>query len=179
MRRSARGRKGPMFRRLNIAVLFVVASFGPWSAQPVAAQTDQATPIADTVAVVATVQFANPEQVAAQAPRDLRGPSNPSSTNALLVALQATTIAAQALDIHSTLKAVDHGAIEANPLMSGLVQNKAAFIGVKAGLTAGFMYATHKMAKRNKVGAILTAAAVNSVYLVVAHHNYKVARSLQ
>jgi hypothetical protein len=168
-----------MFRRLNIALLFVVASFSPWSSQPVAAQTDSATPIADTLAAVATGQFANPEHVAAQVPRDLRRPSNPSSTDALLVALQATTIAAQALDIHSTFKAVDHGAVEANPLMSGLVQNKAAFIGVKAGLTAGFMYATHKMSKRNKVGAILTAAAVNSVYLIVAHHNYKVARSLQ
>ena len=168
-----------MFRRLHIAVLFVVVSFGPWSAQPVAAQTESATPIADTVAAVAPVQFANPDQVAGQAPRDLRRAPNPSSTDALLVALQATTIAAQALDIHSTFKALDHGAVEANPLMSGLVQNKAAFIGVKAGLTAGFMLATHKMAKRNKVGAILTAAAVNSVYLVVAHHNYKVARSLQ
>jgi Domain of unknown function (DUF5658) len=168
-----------MFRRLNVAALFVVASVSPWSAQPVAAQTDSATPIADTVAIVATVQFANPEQVVAQAPRDLRRPSKPSSTDALVFALQATTIAAQALDIHSTLKAVDHGAIEANPMMSGLVHNQAAFIGVKAGLTAGFMYVTHKMAKRNKTAAILTAAAVNSVYLVVAHHNYKVARSLQ
>ena len=168
-----------MFRRLTVALFFVAASFGPWSAQPVAAQTDSATPIADTVAAVATAQFANSEQVAARAPSDLGRPSNPASTDRLLIALQAATVATQALDIHSTLKAVNHGAVEANPMMSGLVQNKAAFIGVKAGITAGLMYATHKMAKRNKVGAIVTASAVNSVYLIVAHHNYKVARSLQ
>ena len=167
-----------MFRRAIVALLFVVVSFGSWSAAPVAAQTDSATPIADALNAAATVQFAS-DQVGAQVPRDLRRQSNRSWTTGLIVALQATTVAAQALDVHSTMKAMDRGAVEANPLMTGIVKNKAAFIGVKAGLGAGFMYATHRMARRNKVGAIVTAAAVNSVYLLVAHHNYKVARSLQ
>lgn len=166
-----------MSRRISIALLFVVVSFGTWSAAPVAAQTETATPIAD--AVNTTVQFVSADQVAAQIPRDIRRQPGRSWTTPLIVALQATTVATQALDVHSTMKAIDRGGVEANPVMAGIVKNKAAFIGVKAGLGAGFMYATHRMAKRSKVSAIVTAAAVNSVYLLVAHHNYKVARSLQ
>lgn len=166
-----------MSRRIIIALLFVVVSFGTWSAAPVAAQIETATPIAD--AVNTTVQFASADQVATRVPRDIRRQPGRSWTTPLIVALQATTVATQALDVHSTIRAMDRGAVEANPLMAGIVKNRAAFIGVKAGLGAGFMYATHRMAKRSKVSAIVTAAVVNSVYLLVAHHNYKVARSLQ
>jgi Domain of unknown function (DUF5658) len=72
---------------------------------------------------------------------------------------------------------MNNGAVEANPMMRGVAKNPAAFISVKAAMSVGLMYATHKMAKRNKVAAIVTSAAINSAYLVVAHHNYKVARS--
>ena len=167
-----------MVRRISIALLFVVVNFGPWSSTPVAAQTESATPIVDALNGAATVQFAA-DQVGLQVPNEFHRPGRGSRTTPLLVALQATTVVTQALDVHSTIKAMDQGAVEANPLMAGIVKNKAAFIGVKAGLGAGFIYATHRMAKRNKVGATVTAAAVNSVYLVVAHHNYKVARSIR
>jgi hypothetical protein len=63
--------------------------------------------------------------------------------------------------------------------MAGVVKNKAAFIGVKAAVGAGLMVATHKMARRNKMAAILTSAAANAAYFFVAHHNYKVARSVR
>ena len=41
------------------------------------------------------------------------------------------------------------------------------------------IFATHKLGKENKVAAIITSAAINSALLMVAQHNYKVARSLQ
>jgi hypothetical protein len=62
--------------------------------------------------------------------------------------------------------------------MSGITQNKFAFIGVKAAVAVGTIYATREMAKKNKVAAIVTLLAINSVYAYVAHNNYKVARGL-
>lgn len=175
-----------MSRRLVVALLFIFVSVPPWGVQEAVAQTQTVasaeplvTPIPDAMATAWTIQFAEIDQSGAGVPRGIRRQATRSWTTPLVVALQATTVATQALDVHSTMKAVERGAVEANPLMSGIVKNKAAFIGVKAAMGAGFMYATHRMAKRNKVGAIVTAAAVNSVYLFVAHHNYKVARALR
>jgi hypothetical protein len=169
-----------MARRLISAMFFAVVSVGPWYAQEVFAQTDVLPkPITEGVAAAATTQFAADDQTVAQVPREVLPTPGRSWSTSLLVALQATTLATQALDVHSTLKALDAGAVEANPVMSGVVKNKAALIGVKAAMGAGLMYATHRMAKRNKVAAIVTAAAVNSAYLFVAHHNYKLASSLR
>ena len=157
------------------AILFAAVSVAPSFVATATAQSEvRQTPLVDTIASAAAVQFAAAEQTPAVMPREL--PRTGLSTS-VLTALQATTVATQILDVHSTMKALNNGAVEANPMMSGVVKNRAAFIGVKAAMGAGLMFATHKMARRNKVAAIVTSAAINSAYLVVAHHNYKVARS--
>ena len=102
-------------------------------------------------------------------------PSN--RTSALLFSLFASTAAMQALDVHSTMTALNQGAVEANPLMKGLARNKTAFIAMKAGVAASTILATRNMAKRNKVAAIATMVAINSAYAMVVRHNYKVARN--
>ena len=169
-----------MSRCIVAALFFAVVSAAPWSVQEVYAQNDALVkPITESVAAATTTQFADVDQSSAQVSRELLRAPGRSWTTPVLAALQISTVAAQALDVHSTMKALNAGAVEANPLMSGVVKNKAAFIGVKAAMSAGLMYATHKMAKRNKVAAIVTAAALNSAYLFVAQHNYKVARSLR
>jgi len=169
-----------MSRRIVAALFFAVVSAAPWFVQEVFAQNDALVkPLTDSVAVVATTQFADVDQSTAQVPRAVLRTPGRSWTTPVLAALHISTVAAQALDVHSTMKALNAGAVEANPLMSGVVKNKAAFIGVKAAMGAGLMYATHKMARRNKVAAIVTAAAVNSAYLFVAQHNYKVARAIR
>lgn len=94
----------------------------------------------------------------------------------LMVSLYATTATMQALDVHSTIRALDRGAVEANPVMGGIVQNRTAFIATKAAVAAGTIYAAHQVAKKNKVAAAITLIAINSAYAFVAHHNYKVAR---
>ncbi|MGQ0736305.1 MAG: DUF5658 family protein [Acidobacteriota bacterium] len=106
-------------------------------------------------------------------------PPRRSSFTPVLVGLHALTAVTQAMDLHSTMQALDRGAVEANPIMSGVVKNRAAFIGVKAAVGAGLVLATHRLGQRNKVAAIALSAAVNSAYLYVAHHNYKVARGLR
>ena len=97
----------------------------------------------------------------------------------LLNSLYASTAVMQALDVHSTLSALGNGGVEANPMMSGLTRNKAAFIAVKAAVATSTILATRQIAKRNKVAAVVTLVAINSVYAIVASHNYRVANSLK
>ena len=114
-----------------------------------------------------------PEQLPAPVVQPFRRINNPDSV--LLTSLYVTTGITQALDIHSTLKALDRGGVESNPLLGSLTKNKAAFVAVKAAVAAGSIYAARKIAKKNKVAAILTMVAINSAYGFIAHHNYKVA----
>lgn len=94
----------------------------------------------------------------------------------ILVSLYATTAVVQMLDVHSTLKALDAGAREANPLMKGLVSHRAAFVTVKAGVAAGLIYAGHRLSKRHRAQAAITLAIINAGYVAVIAHNYHVAR---
>lgn len=164
-----------MFPRFAAVVAFAAVAALP---QVAAAQEPTAEPrpasIAATVAST-NVQFAD-EQRSAPLAREF---GERRWTGPVLNALQAATIATQMLDVHSTATALKVGATEANPLMGGLVHNKAAFIGVKAAMGAGLIYATHHIAKDNKMLAIVTSAAINSAYLMIARHNYKVARNLR
>ena len=165
-----------MSRRFATAVLVTIVSAAPTFATSASAQTPTPGAFADAVAVASAIQFA--EQASAPAPRALPRTDVKWQTP-VLASLQAATIATQMLDVHSTYKALNAGATEANPMMGGLVKNPAAFIGVKAAVGAGLVYATHRLGQRNKAAAIAVAAAVNSAYLMIASHNYKVARSLQ
>jgi len=97
----------------------------------------------------------------------------------LLMSLYVSTALTQALDIHSTLKALGRGGVETNPMLSGLTGNKAAFIAVKSAVAAGSIFAARRLAKRNKVAAIVSMVAINTAYGFVAYHNYKVASRLQ
>jgi hypothetical protein len=96
--------------------------------------------------------------------------------SALLASLYAATAVMQALDVHSTMKALEAGAVEANPLMSGVTKNRGAFMAAKAAVAAGTVFAVQRIAKRNKVAAIVTAVAINGAYAMVVRHNYKIAR---
>ena len=98
--------------------------------------------------------------------------------SSVMTSLYATTAAMQMMDVRSTLSAFKNGATEANPMMMAIVKNKGAFIAFKAGIAMSTIWSAHSMAKRNKVGAILMLAAVNSAYAMVVNHNYQVARSL-
>lgn len=140
---------------------------------------------AEPASMLALAQVAaGPLALEAQ-PRPLPQPQQPwadarprKSPNWLLP-MHAATIALQALDAHSTFKVLDApGGYEANPVMSKLVGNRAAFIGLKAGAAAGLIYATHSTSKHSRVRAVLTAAAVNTAYALIVTHNYRNHRQL-
>ncbi|MCC7007762.1 MAG: hypothetical protein IT184_03005 [Acidobacteria bacterium] len=93
-----------------------------------------------------------------------------------LRSMYMATAAMQMLDVHSTVKALDRGGVEANPLMTGLVQHRVAFVAAKASVAALTIYAAKRLARNNRVGAIATMVAMNSAYAMIVANNYRIAR---
>lgn len=94
----------------------------------------------------------------------------------MLTRRRQTTAVLQALDVHSTLKAIDSGrGVEQNPVMAPVVNRPAAFVAFKVAATAGTIVAADRLAKHNRIAAYAVMFALNSAYLYVVAHNYKVA----
>jgi len=117
--------------------------------------------------------------VASGAPGEFRQVQTPSVLNGSLVALYASTVTLQMLDVRSTYAVIARGGAEGNPMMVGVVQSKPAFIAVKMGIAASTILAARAMAKHNKVAAVVTLVALNSVYASVVAHNYNLARQMR
>jgi hypothetical protein len=170
-----------MSRHLFAAVVVVTLSLGSGAVTEAQAQDTYAvrqlaaTPAFAADAVVLPVVLTADQFPTLTRPAPLPRPSNRPSV--LMMSLYASTAALQMLDVHSTMTALDNGAVEANPLMKNLAGNKAGFVALKAGVAVSTILATRNMAKRNKVAAIATLIAINSAYAFVVSHNYKVARS--
>ena len=166
-----------MSRRL----LAIIAAAGlglSWAAD---ARAQESAPSSFDLAAPTSISFAPASALfgAEQIQRALPPPvyRRPGSSM-LLNSLYASTIAMQALDVHSTLSAFRAGAVEGNPMMAGVTKNRAAFMAVKAGVAASTVLAARQLAKRNRVAAVVTLVAINSAYAFVVNHNYKIARGI-
>src|SRR5688572_22091569 len=95
------------------------------------------------------------------------------SDRGLLIPLYVSFASLQMLDAHSTMRAMRAGGVEQNPMMRGLADKPAALVALKAGVAATTIALTDRMRHRNKVGAIVLMAALNSAYAVVVAHNYR------
>ncbi|HYN10684.1 MAG TPA: DUF5658 family protein [Vicinamibacterales bacterium] len=167
-----------MFRRLPNAVALVALIFAPWSASEARAQERQDVPQLELPATV--MAFAQPIRLTETPQRPPAAPQvRIGGSSPMLKSLYASTAIMQGLDVHSTMSVLNRGGGEANPLMAGLVRNKAAFIGVKAAVAASTILAARQIGKRNKVAAVATLVAINSAYALVVQHNYRVARNLR
>ena len=170
-----------MARSLPIVVVLVALALAPPSASDAFAQErlPELPPI--DLGVAGGLSFAHPVRLSdlEQRPLQMPSPAPRAQSSGVLKSLYASTVIMQALDVHSTMALVSKGGTEANPIMAGLVDNKAAFIGVKAAVAATTIFAARKISKRSKTGAIVMLVAVNSAYAFVVSHNYRVARSLQ
>ena len=93
-----------------------------------------------------------------------------------LIPLYGSFAALQVLDVHSTTRAIDRGAIEMNPLMKGIAGSPVGMLAVKAGATTGMVYASERIWKRNKTAAVLFMIAANSAMGWVVQHNYRAVR---
>jgi hypothetical protein len=90
--------------------------------------------------------------------------------------LYASFAGLQALDAHSTMRAIRAGGREANPLLRDLANRPAGLLALKAGVTASTIFLTEKMRVKNRVGAMVVVAALDSVYAMVVVHNYRAVR---
>jgi hypothetical protein len=105
---------------------------------------------------------------------------HPAQRPAVLPALYVGSALLQAFDAYSTMKAINLGGTEANPLMKGAASNPGAMIGVKAAVTTASILAAERMWKNhNPTGAIVTMVASNGFMAWVAMHNASVVSGLQ
>jgi len=98
----------------------------------------------------------------------------------VLPALYATSAALQGYDAFSTLSALRNGAHEANPLMKSVVKSPAAFVAMKAGVTAASIMAAEQLWKNHhRMGAVGMMVATNVMMGMVAAHNSHVLSQLK
>lgn len=110
---------------------------------------------------------------AAAQPPALRAPR--PSRPGVMIPLYASFAALQAADFHSTTTALARGAgREANPALSGIAGNRAAFAALKATSTVGIIWAGEKLWKKNRAAAVVMMAVANGVMAAVVGHNYTV-----
>jgi hypothetical protein len=134
------------------------------------------TPAGETPAVTGRVAPGSvaPRPLAPSHPHPLT--LAPSHRRTFEVPLYVSFAALQALDFHSTRRALASGAgREGNPAMAGLVHRPAAFAAVKAATAAGVIYLAERLRTRSRLASIVVMSAVNSMYAVVVAHNYRVA----
>jgi hypothetical protein len=147
----------------------------------IAAQQDVATPPALMVAAdlgpAQNGASIPPLATAAVTSATVLPPAAPASGRpAPLVPLYISLASLQVLDIDSTMKGLNRGAVEANPLMRGVVGSPPAVIAIKAAVTGVLITSSEKLWKKNRVAAVLLMVGMNGFYAAVVAHNYSVAR---
>jgi hypothetical protein len=132
-------------------------------------------------AIPAGAQIVDDRTSAADDSRDHRAPvvavAPPAgwSAPALHVSLATGFASLQALDTITTLRSVHGGtAVEANPLMGGLAQHPAAFVGLKAGLTTVTILSMRSLSRNHPKAAVLTLIALNAGSAYVVRSNFQV-----
>ena len=91
----------------------------------------------------------------------------------IMLPLYASFAGLQVLDAHSTVRALQNGGSEANPVMRDLASRPAAFYAVKAGVAASAILLTERLRPKHRIGAIALMAALDSLYTMVVVHNYR------
>ena len=112
-------------------------------------------------------------RIAVPSPEPLVLPQPARTRPKQLLPLYGSFASLQALDIHSTTRALDRGAVEANPLVKGVAGNPLALSAVKIAGSAGLVYAAEKMWKKNRKAAVVFMIAANATLAFVVQHNYR------
>jgi hypothetical protein len=146
---------------------------------PVAETPEVATavvsPPLDAAAIARAIRFEPDQRPGLERPRA----AGVAPSSVVLASLYASTAVMQGLDVHSTLRGLDRGASEVNPLMRGLVKHRGAFIATKAVVGVGTILATRQLARKHRIAAVVTLVALNAAYGAIVHHNYRVAAGLR
>lgn len=106
--------------------------------------------------------------------------SHPPPHGLVLPALYVSFAGLNAFDAASTIHALEHGAVEANPLLTGIARRPVALWAVKGGVTAiSIVAAEHLWRRGHKGQAIVLMVATNGIMTAVAAHNASVIRGLK
>jgi hypothetical protein len=97
----------------------------------------------------------------------------PTERPKLLVPMYISFAALQVLDAHSTIRAVDRGYVEANPLVAPSTRNRAAMVAVKVAATASVIACSERLWRHNRVAAVVALVAINGAYAAIVAHNYR------
>jgi hypothetical protein len=81
----------------------------------------------------------------------------------------------QALDAHSTSRALAAGATESNTLVAGFAHRPILLMGAKTAVAAGTIVLMERFRKRHPKAAMVTMMALNSAYAVVVVRNSRIA----
>ena len=104
--------------------------------------------------------------------------TEPAPRPVLLTTLYAAFVGLQALDVHSTMLAVQSGAgQEANPALRQI--GSPALFAMKAGTTASIILASERLRKdHHPLAAVMLMIGANSAYAMITAHNYAVLQRL-
>jgi hypothetical protein len=89
-----------------------------------------------------------------------------------LMGLYLSFATLQALDAHSTLRAVNSGRPEANPVLAPFTDRPGMMLAMKATTTVTTVLLTEKLWRRNRTAAVILMVAVNAGYAAVVASNY-------
>jgi hypothetical protein len=117
-----------------------------------------------------------PQTLPSLAPPAGREHGSPQRRPGALLPLYASFASLQVLDAHATAGAIERGAVEVNPMMRGFTGNPVGLLAIKSAGTAGVVWASERMWRRNKSAAVLFLIAANSAMAWVVQHNYRAAR---
>jgi hypothetical protein len=184
----------PLARALTIAGVVFVGGASPIFASD--RSTDRAFPPVDftlssTVPYVPSVANVIPPSLlservepkgstiadAAQNPIERSRPrvDGGSAATSLRRSMYVSFAALQIMDAVSTRQALSRGGAEANPAMAGLARNSAALFAVKAGTAAATTYFAERLSKNHPRAATIMMAVLNTAYVAIVAHNYRVA----
>lgn len=157
-----------LVRARSVSILLLTLSFG--AARQSSAQTTP-SPLEPRFTGVEAISMPAPSQ-ALPASNGVAVKRRPGA----LMPLYVSFASLQVLDAHATTVALDRGAVETNPVMRGFTGNAAGMLAIKAGGTAGVVWASERMWRRNKAAAVVFLIAANSAMGWVVQHNYRAAR---
>jgi hypothetical protein len=136
--------------------------------------------LATTTAYAQDETARDPDVLAEQQLNEAVTPPPQSARSAALfvptMAMYAAYGTLQALDVHSTLRAIDRNGVEGNPLLRPVASSPAGLTAFKAASTAGIIYLTERLRKKHPVAALAFGIGVNSLQAFVVLHNYRVAK---
>lgn len=152
---------------LLLALVVSAAPAGATATPAVDATVVTATPLADAVKIVPLRETA-----ATKSPETWmldRAERRPAALPVMYAALGALN----ALDVYSTKRAMNAGAIEANPLMQKPAGSSTTMLAVKALSTAGTIYFTERAWKKNRKGAVIMMALINGTMAAITMRNLR------